>query len=333
MHYSFFLLGFLFLCTSSSLHANIIHVPGDQSTIQAGINVASNGDTVLVMDGTYAGSGNRDITFLGKTIVVMSENGPEETIIDCEGSETKPHRGFHFHNGEGYGSVVKGFTITSGWADIGGGMLIDNSYPTITNCTFRGNSARDFGGGMYNSSNNLTVSNCRFSGNSTNYKGGGMYNWESNPTVTNCTFSGNVTIYSGGGMYNFYSAPTVINCTFSRNSADDGGGMYNYYSDPTVTNCIFWGNRGVEIFNNDSYPIVTYCNVHGGYPGEGIIDADPLFVTFHGFDYLLRRFSPCIDTGDPALEDGIEWSKGYFNGPRSDMGAYGGPGNVGWLPQ
>jgi len=356
VRYSLFPLVFLFLFTSSSLHANIIHVPGDQPTIQVGINSASNGDTVLVMDETYKGNGNRDITFLGKAIVVMSENGPEVTIIDCEGSEAEPHRGFHFHSGEDSSSVVQGFTITNGWADIGGGMLIDDSSPTVINCTFSGNSAgyaggmyninssptitsctfsgnwaRDLGGGMYNSSSNLTVSNCTFSGNSTNYSGGGMYNWGSSPMVTNCTFSGNETFYSGGGMYNFYSNPTVSNCTFSGNSADDNSGMYNYYSNPTVTNCILWGDSGGKIFNNDSDPIVTYCNVQGGYPGKGNIDADPLFITFHGFDYLLRRDSPCIDAGDPALEDGIEWPKLYFNGPRSDMGAYGGPGNERWL--
>ncbi|MFB0516174.1 MAG: hypothetical protein ACETWG_06175, partial [Candidatus Neomarinimicrobiota bacterium] len=46
--------------------ANIINIPADSSTIQAGINGASTGDTVLVQPGTYV----ENINFNGKNIVV-----------------------------------------------------------------------------------------------------------------------------------------------------------------------------------------------------------------------------------------------------------------------
>lgn len=102
----------------------------------------------------------------------------------------------------------------------------------------------------------------------------------------------------------------------------------------------------------DSMPstlTISYSDVEGGQSsvvvekgctlnwGDGMIDEDPLFMTFHGFDYLLDVGSPCIDSGDPSIEDGISdwrprWPEWYPNGPRSDMGAYGGPGNKGWLP-
>ena len=75
-----------------------------------------------------------------------------------------------------------------------------------------------------------------------------------------------------------------------------------------------------------------FSDILGGWEGKGNIDSDPLFHTFHGFSNLLHPGSPCIDSGDPMIEDGYDWPDWYQNNPRSDMGAYGGPGNVEWLP-
>jgi serine protease len=55
-----------------------IRVPSDRATIQAGINAAANGDTVLIAPGTYS----ENINFSGKAITVTSEQGPQVTIID-----------------------------------------------------------------------------------------------------------------------------------------------------------------------------------------------------------------------------------------------------------
>jgi hypothetical protein len=72
------------------------------------------------------------------------------------------------------------------------------------------------------------------------------------------------------------------------------------------------------------------------YWGGGMIDTDPWFVDYRGYDYILHPKSLCIDAGDPGIEDGLydwhpRWPKWYPDGVRSDMGVYGGPGNIDWV--
>jgi len=255
----------------STAQGAIINVPGDEPTIQAGIDAAVDGDEVVVAPGTYLES----IDFLGKAIWLRSSAGAELTMIDGTGN-------FHVvacGSGEGPDTVLSGFTITGGNAngsppdDDGGGMFNYNgSSPTVTNCTFSDNSASFFGGGMRNAnSSSPTVTNCTFTGNEAGLIGGGMHNGSSSPTVTNCTFTGNSAVFNAGGMSNFAnSSPTVTNCTFSGNSASSsGGGMRNANaSSPTVTNCTFSGNSasssGGGMYNdNASSPTVINCTFSG----------------------------------------------------------------------
>ena len=84
--------------------------------IQQAVDASSHGDTIIVADGTYTGPGNRDIDFTGKAITLVSENGPEMCIINCNGTAADPHRGFYFHSAEDANSVVDGFTIINGYA-------------------------------------------------------------------------------------------------------------------------------------------------------------------------------------------------------------------------
>ncbi|OQX20370.1 MAG: hypothetical protein BWK80_35775, partial [Desulfobacteraceae bacterium IS3] len=258
-------------------------------TIQAAIDAASDGDIVIVANGTYTGTGNKNLDFNGKAITVRSANGAENCIIDCENDG----RGFYFHNGEGENSVVSGFTVIKGRVVLGGGIFCEGASPTVIGCIFSNNSAEDAppdtagrGGGMANYNNsNPTVRNCIFTNNSAMQGGGGMMNAWSSPTVSDCVFENNsATLSSGGGMNNSgNSNPIIANCVFSNNtSVSFGGGMLNNGTNPTITNCVFNGNYaeiscgGVYNANNTTATLVncTFINNNAVREGGGICDDD-----------------------------------------------------------
>jgi len=178
-------------------------------------------------------------------------------------------------------ATLDGFTITGGNANgpffplyFGGGMYISTVSPTVSNCTFTGNSASETGGGMYNSGDpcSPTVTNCTFTGNSAGVNGGGMGN-DGSPTVSDCTFTGNSAGDSGGGMCNGGGSPIITNCEFSGNSAHWGGAMFNQQCPAVVTGCRFTGNsaeqQGGGISSTISSFTVTDCTFMRNSAAQG----------------------------------------------------------------
>jgi len=225
-------------------------------TIAHALDVAQNGDTIIVADATYH---EHDLDFQGKKIHLKSANGPANCIIDCQ----QQGRAFYFHSGETTDSILEGFTVRNGKvSDTCGGAVLcmNNSCPTITNCVFENNKAVDTNG-QYE------------------YEDGGAIDCESSsPTITNCTFSGNSAHYHGGAILCYNSSPTVKDCAFNDNNTnEEGGAIFCYYSNPSIEGCAFngniAGNYGGAIFCRDSSnPVVTDCafvsnsaaNYHGG---------------------------------------------------------------------
>ncbi len=254
--------------------------PGDR--IQEAIDIAVDDDIIIVRDGVYTGDGNRDIDFRGKAITLISENGPDVTIIDCEGTDEDDHRGFYFNSGEGPDSVVDGFTITNGYMsgdgadESGGGIYCSNSSPTITNCIVNGNSTY-YGAAIYCDESDAVITECTISGNHGG-AGGGIYCDSSNPAISNCTISENHG-GAGGGIYCIFdSSPMMTNCTINGNSATLGGGIICFFSsNPTITNCTINDNTAGEWGGGiycefSSSPVIIDCTIsenlalsdHGG---------------------------------------------------------------------
>ena len=321
-----------------------LYVPGEYATIQAAIDASVPGDEILVADGTYSGTGNKNLDYHGKPITVRSASGnPAVCIIDCQGNG----RGFYFHSRETAAAVVDGFTIRNGHVTdssagqvCGGGVYCTSSSPTLTNCAIIANTASSphslvYGGGVYCCFSSATLTDCTISGNdasSGDYVayGGGVYcSFSSNPILTNCRISGNrasapAYVAYGGGVYcGDSSNPSVTNCTITGNkalavsgSAFGGGVACDWDSSPTLTSCILWGDTPQETYVASGTPVVTYCDIQGSYAGVGNINLNPLFFdpdgpdnnpnTWQDNDYRLSPGSPCIDAGkNSAVPAGV----------------------------
>ncbi len=295
------------ICLGAS--AKTIHVPGDSATIQAGINGANGGDTVLVADGVYKGEGNRDIDFGGRKIVLMSENGYDFTHIDCEGSEQEPHRGFIFHTAEDSSTVVDGFWIRNGYAISGGGMLIYNSMPIIKNCRITDSQAISTsvfdGGGAIYVTTDIHIDSCIFENNYSNQLGGAIISeGQGNPTVKNCIFRNNSARSAGGAYYCgsrlMGSSDSLMNCIFVDNYADNragaiylalgcsaytyncrfvrnsakwyGGAIHSRINDSRIIGCVFdsnWTNSGGAIYITQCPNVLEECVFYNNYAEAG----------------------------------------------------------------
>lgn len=216
--------------------AATINVPADQPTIQAGIDTAQNGDTVLVDDGIYKGEGNVNIDFLGKSITVKSRNGAEATLIDCE--EKLETRGFTFQNSETDASVLDGFTIKNGMYQKGSAIYLNAASPTIMNCVIDGN------GGNW---------------------GAGITCFKSDPIITDCTIMRNNlgisvrgdTVKFGFSYIGIPSKPTINNCIITENTGVGIGCVLDAYA--IIKNCTISQNgaRGVECNSFSGADITT----------------------------------------------------------------------------
>jgi predicted outer membrane repeat protein len=226
----------------------------DFQTIQAAIDDANDGDTVLVAPGTYTGDGNRDIDFKGKAITVKSKDGYDTCIINCKGSEEEPHRGFFFHNGEDANSILQGFTIINGYEDEGGGIFCNTSSPLITDCLITANTALGTGGGIHCADSNFSMIRCIIRNNVANSGGGicigsAFYSdWQSSSlTLINCFITGNQAIGLFGGGILCRGKVTLSNCTvFGNRAVVEGGGIYFEIQGRKISNSILYGNMALR---------------------------------------------------------------------------------------
>jgi hypothetical protein len=258
--------------------AATIHVPADQPTIQAGIDSAMAGDTVLVACGLYI---EWDIT-LKNGVCLLSETGqPDCDSIDC-------HMISRIFIADGVDSttIIEGFAIAHGSIDsAGAGMICQSASPTIKNCRFCVHWSTNFGGAAVYIKNNSSPRfiNCDFIDNwassfspAKNPDGAAiMCDSNSSGIFENCTFDHNMAQDDGGAAYAInYSSLTFEGCTFIGNRAEadsaggsssGGGAIYLYNnSQATFNNCVFdkdtsYAYGGAVAAYNNSTATLNFC--------------------------------------------------------------------------
>ncbi len=272
------------------------------ATIQRGVTASQpSGDTVIVRDGVFSGSGNRNIDLGGRQIIVRSENGALATTIDCQSLGN----GFSLQNGEPNTTRIIGFTIINGLvkdvAHQGGGIYCNAASPSIEDCI---------------------ITNCQAWGlnfilGTRTGEGGGIFLQDSSAIILNCQIINNQAIganrtsetehgYAGtGGGIQLLNCPLaqITNCTITGNRAVGGNLTSNNAS-------LFAGaGRGGGIYLANSGPVFSRCliadNIATGGLNLGLASASAaqgggVYTT--GPSFQPGQFVNCTINGNTAKD-------------------------------
>jgi hypothetical protein len=297
------LIGFAALFTTiNTASATIINIPSIQPSIQAGIDSASPGDTVLVQPGRYV----ENIDFKGKDIVVGSmflatqdTSYISNTIIDGHKYGTV----VTFNNGETEKAELCGMTVTGGYTlydpnqlpllivlSLGSGIDCENASPYLHHLIIDGNFTYSDGGGIHLEKSNSVIEYCVIRNNrAPTGMGGGIYITNVNNKINNCIIENNSGaagsgIFCSHSIIVFYkvlitknisqvfeihsSDVNIINCSIVNHDYDT---LVSFYSIVNIINSILWNNRNREIFfdyEDFTKPIskvtIAFSDIKGG---------------------------------------------------------------------
>ncbi|MGD9141281.1 MAG: hypothetical protein PVJ42_07050 [bacterium] len=294
---------------------------GDAPTIQAGLDSAGAGDTVLVECGTYY---EHDIVMKSEVVLTSDTGLPDCVSIDAQGLGR-----VFYCDGLYWTTTISGFTITGGYAagdfpeiEGGGAYCSGGTEGAFTRCLFKGNSADGSGGAVAAYSSDPSFTMCTFTENHAAATGGAMKFWQCQcPLLFTCTATRNSAGTSGGAIYcGDSSSPGLTGCTFINNSAGYlGAGLYSTLgSQPQLYRCLIAfnaGSEGVYASLPGDAPSLMCCDIYGNSGGDwvgniadqdtvyGNISADPLFCDTSGTQLYLETCSPCLEGNHPRGHD------------------------------
>jgi serine protease len=317
-----------------------ISVPGDQPTIQAALDAATAGDTVLVAPGTYV----ENLDFGGKDVALTASGGADATTLDANGAT-----GVLL----GPGGSISGFTITGASEYFGAAIEVHGAASLISQNVFEGNEQRAGGYGAAIGGNNASpiVERNLFRGNTCDsqflsgvvaFVNGSSPRIQSNVFVDNPCRAVNMTLPAG-------AAPVVVNNTIVGNAvgirvdARVSTTAHTYRNNVVVDNDI-----GLEVDFGAAPPwdhnlvfgnVVDYSGAPSQTGSNGNVSANPSFVDAAGHVFRLQAGSPAIDAGSnveiPAVDfaGGARSLDGNGDGDAvADIGAFEAPLTVDAFP-
>ena len=294
---------------------SIILVPQEHQTIQAALNSANAGDSIIVSPGVYT----ETITWPMATdsIVLQSTDGPHCTVVDANhnGRPLSIVGDGFFDDEESLGSatVVDGFTFRNGFTDEasvnGGGVSIFRASPALKNLIIEGNhisSMRADGGGLFLGESNSSIINCIIRENTMTSdgwaNGAGIHIDESQINMINCTIANNVNESEkwsyGGGIFVRESSvrmdrTTIVGNTTNGQGWSYGAGIYlDNWLDVVVVNltgCLVKDNRplgtrpyGSAIYSNDDVLLgLANTIITGNGPATSTLHLDEQTVSMN----------------------------------------------------
>gem|GEM_PF-2173315 len=269
--------------------------PAQFTTIQAAINAAFPGETVIVVPGVYHES------LILKNGVSVIGPGPALATIDGVGVPDIPTVSIRNLSQR---LRFNGFTITGAaisTANRGGGFDIFQSNVDVTGNIIKGNSARQ-GGAIYLSADPANLG-------------------ATNPTVTDNIITGNTSVKRGGAIFVTNAPPgtRIRHNTIDANTSQEAGGGIVLSTTGTfeISNNLITGNTSPQSGNGlflqgtngalDFHENDVAGNAVGNYAGtpdqtglNGNLSASPLYTAPGSGDYSLTAGSPAIDTGSAA---------------------------------
>ncbi|MBN1675890.1 MAG: chitobiase/beta-hexosaminidase C-terminal domain-containing protein [Kiritimatiellae bacterium] len=265
------------------------------TNIQAAVDAAAAGDTVLVTNGAYALAAR---VVVAKAVTVRGAAGPDATVVNGAGLCGC----FRLAHPD---AMLEGLTITGGSATRGAGVEC-TANGTVTNCILTGNAAAEDGGGVYGgtvlhstiASNSAecgggvygsAVRACVLAGNAASEDGGGAYGG----IVQSCMLWGNTAKYGGGACES-----ELANATVTGNTAKYGGGTFG----GTARNTIVYFNTATSAGANYGMASYQYCCTTPNPSGVGCISDEPGLLSVSN-PHLLSD-SPCLDAGNNADSPG-----------------------------
>lgn len=242
----------VFAAAGTAFGQATIRVPSEAPTIGAAVELAENGDTVLVAPGVYA----ERVEIVGKSIRLVGEGGAAETVINAGGVGIAL-----LIDGD---SEVEGFTITgaanAARTNDGSGVSVTGGEPVIRDSVITGNSGLE-GGGVRVHHAAVTLERVTIEANQ-GVVGGGLHAWASDVTLRDVRILDHTTPSNGGGMYVVGGSFVANGLELSRNISDLGGaGGYIVHADLDISRLDAIENGEATV---GAHGVVNYNTLAGG---------------------------------------------------------------------